>query len=261
MNFPFYVVKAFSSVPLRGNTVGVVMVGEELSPVTMQKIASTNNFAETVFLYREEGRLSYYIWWFTPDGEVFDVGRATLAAQYVLFEHVHKYDAVEDVTLNWIAGQRQVSRNDYLTLIYSNVLQLKPIDWAEDGLVDAGLPLFECEDNLIVKLKDCDEVMDFKPNLAALKKSCYKGLIVTAKDFEYDYCCRYFLAESEAGECAVSASIHSYLGVFWASLYGINDISGIQYSPSSGQVSCHFDDQAVRLSGDCCLYAKGEMAL
>lgn len=86
MRIPLYQIDAFAGRLFSGNPAAVLFPKSELSSITMQSIAAENNLAETAFVM-PDGK-DYQIRWFTPTIEVDLCGHATLAAAYVLFNHL-----------------------------------------------------------------------------------------------------------------------------------------------------------------------------
>ena len=63
----------------------------------MQKIATENNLSETAFFVPNEG--GFELRWFTPSMEVDLCGHATLAAAFVIFDHLgYEEEVIQFVT-------------------------------------------------------------------------------------------------------------------------------------------------------------------
>lgn len=77
-----YHVDAFTSVPFRGNSAGVVLHADGLSEAQMQLIARELRHSETAFLLTSN-ESDVHIRYFTPTVEVPICGHATVAAHYV----------------------------------------------------------------------------------------------------------------------------------------------------------------------------------
>ena len=83
----FVQVDAFSRRPLYGNPAAVVFEGDDLPPVTMQKIAREMNLSETVFLVRPtRPEAEYRARIFTPANELPFAGHPTIAAAHAFLE-------------------------------------------------------------------------------------------------------------------------------------------------------------------------------
>lgn len=74
---------AFSSIANKGNPAGVVMQADDLDELSMQSIAKSVGFNETVFILKSE-QADYRLRYFTPGHEINLCGHATVAALYCL---------------------------------------------------------------------------------------------------------------------------------------------------------------------------------
>ncbi|MEM7410979.1 MAG: PhzF family phenazine biosynthesis protein [Myxococcota bacterium] len=83
----FWIVDAFSSVPLRGNPAAVVLDGDGLDTDAMQRIAAEFNLSETVFARAaSDPAADYAVRIFTPKAELPFAGHPTLAAAFAVHE-------------------------------------------------------------------------------------------------------------------------------------------------------------------------------
>jgi len=82
MNYTIYQVDAFAEKLFTGNPAAVVPLNQWLPDELLQKIATENNLAETVYYIVKDHSIE--IRWFTPNTEVDLCGHATLAAAFIL---------------------------------------------------------------------------------------------------------------------------------------------------------------------------------
>jgi len=88
---PCYLVDAFSSRALAGNSAAVVLDARDLPSAELQRIAGELKHAETAFpLPAREPMAAFHLRWFTPFCEVRFCGHATLAALHVLVEEAQR---------------------------------------------------------------------------------------------------------------------------------------------------------------------------
>ena len=106
-NIPIYQVDAFTMGPFSGNPAAVCPLGAWLDDDTMQNIAAENNLAETAFIVARDD--VYDLRWFTPAIEVDLCGHATLAAGYVVLNHLQP--ELDSVSFETISGQLIVTRD------------------------------------------------------------------------------------------------------------------------------------------------------
>lgn len=94
-----YVVDAFTSEPLHGNSAGVLLDGAGLDAEVMQAIASELKHSETAFpLPSQDPAATFHLRWFTPGNEVAFCGHATIAALHVLAEEAGRIPVHEGRT-------------------------------------------------------------------------------------------------------------------------------------------------------------------
>ncbi len=86
MQIPIYQIDAFSSHRFGGNPAAVCPLGKWPDDETLQAVAAETNLSETAFLVAAGD--GYQLRWFTPKLEVALCGHATLAAAFVVFEHL-----------------------------------------------------------------------------------------------------------------------------------------------------------------------------
>ena len=84
MNFPFFIVDAFTNVPFGGNPAAVCIVEQDIDAAWMQNVAAETRLSETAFIQSGSGS-RFNLRWFTPTVEVNLCGHATLASALVLW--------------------------------------------------------------------------------------------------------------------------------------------------------------------------------
>ena len=104
---PIYQVDAFSTGPFSGNPAAVCPLDAWLDDHTLQSIAAENNLSETAFIVA--GEKGYDLRWFTPAIEVDLCGHATLAAGFVVLNHLQP--GHDSVAFETMSGQLIVSRD------------------------------------------------------------------------------------------------------------------------------------------------------
>ena len=107
MTIPIYQVDAFTLGPFSGNPAAVCPLDAWPGDDIMQSIAAENNLSETAFIVANES--GYDLRWFTPAIEVDLCGHATLAAGYVVLNHLQP--DLDAVTFDTMSGSLAVSRD------------------------------------------------------------------------------------------------------------------------------------------------------
>ena len=195
MNIPIYQVDAFILGPFSGNPAAVCPLDAWLDDDTMQNIAAENNLAETAFIVaRDDG---YALRWFTPAIEVDLCGHATLAAGYVVLNHLQP--DLDSVSFETMSGQLIVARSgDRLSMDLparapapATVTQALS-DALSDALGRAPSEVHQSRDVLAV-YDDEASIRRLSPDqakLLALDEGL--GVIVTAKGDAVDFVSRFF---------------------------------------------------------------------
>lgn len=88
--FPFQQVDVFSSEPMRGNPLAVVVGADSLSDGQMQAFANWTNLSETTFLLKPtDPKAHYRVRIFTPTQELPFAGHPTLGSAHVWLAHAN----------------------------------------------------------------------------------------------------------------------------------------------------------------------------
>ena len=264
-NLPLYQVDAFTDSLFGGNPAAVVPVPEFPSEQLMQRIATENNLSETAFVVIR-GKGKFDIRWFTPTTEVRLCGHATLAAAHVLYRsggqdlakmrfRTQSAGNIDVVPLEGGTGYTLTFAADKPTKAKSS----KKIRGALAGLKPEAV--YTATDDLIVVLKDQQQVASLKPNLhviAGLKK---RGLIVTAPGKKVDFVSRCFYPAYGIDEDPVTGSAHTALAPLWAKLLKRDKLTARQLSTRGGSLRCEVKGKKVRLTGQAITYLAGQILL
>ncbi|WP_081063723.1 PhzF family phenazine biosynthesis protein [Burkholderia multivorans] len=255
-----YCVKAFSTSPLDGNPAAIIILKESLCTSKMQRIAFINGFPETVYIIPHSGRVGHYsIRWFTPFREVIKAGHATLAAQFVLASISNESPDWSSAVLHWIDPESQDEGEEIFTRNESDRLRfgsLPSFDRVEVALLPNRVEqMWRCNRDLVLVMETEDEVMQFKAPLDKLANLPFRGLCITARSNEHDYCNRFFAPAYGVPEDYVTASAHHYLAVYWANKLGKPDLVAIQHSMSPGVLRARVTHDSVEIRGNCHLFS------
>lgn len=255
----YYVVDTFTREKFKGNPAGVCIVNEAISDRLMQKIAAENNLPETAFVHKS-GEI-YQLRWFTPTFEIDLCGHATLAAAYVIFNHVES--GLKQIQFETESGVLTVLKKKNL---YEMVFpkrtpkkiepELKPE--IERILGVEGVELYADRD-LYVVMKDEREIRDYEPDYDGMQKlDQWLGVVITAKGTDSHFVSRYFCPELKA-EDPVTGSSHSSLIPLWGERLSKKKMIAKQLSSRGGILYCELKDNVVKISGEAALYMKGSI--
>ena len=260
VTIPIYQVDAFTLGPFSGNPAAVCPLDAWLDDATMQNIAAENNLAETAFIVASES--GYDLRWFTPAVEVDLCGHATLAAGYVVLNHLQP--DLDAVTFETMSGQLAVSRDgDRLSMDFP-ARAPAPIAVSEvlsDALGEAPSEVHLSRDVLAV-YDDEASVRRLSPDqakLLALDEGF--GAIVSARGDTVDFVSRFFVPKAGIAEDPVTGSAHCTLVPYWAERLGKSQLVAHQVSPRGGELHCEHRGDRVIMSGKCTLFFTGSIHL
>jgi len=260
MTIPIYQVDAFTLGPFSGNPAAVCPINAWLDDDTMQSIAAENNLAETAFIVaREDG---YDLRWFTPAIEVDLCGHATLAAGYVVLNHLRS--DLNSVSFETISGELIVTREgERLSMDFPARAPLPaPVSEAlVDALGQAPSEMHLSRDILAV-YDDEESVRSLSPDqakLLALDEGL--GVCVTAKGDTVDFVSRFFAPKAGIAEDPVTGSAHCTLVPFWTERLGRSQLVAHQVSARGGELHCELRGDRVIMSGHCVLFLTGSIHL
>ena len=258
--FPIYQVDAFSTGPFSGNPAAVCPLDDWLDDNTLQSIAAENNLSETAFIVASEK--DYGLRWFTPAVEVDLCGHATLAAGYVVLNHLQP--DLDSVAFETLSGRLVVARDgDRLSMDFPSRAPT-PISGSEalsDALGAAPSEVHLSRDILAV-FDDEASVRRLSPDqarLLALDEGL--GVIASAKGDSVDFVSRFFVPKAGIAEDPVTGSAHCTLVPFWAERLGKSRLVAHQVSKRGGELHCEHRGDRVIIGGQCTLFLAGNIHL
>jgi PhzF family phenazine biosynthesis protein len=264
MNFPLYLVDAFTDRPFAGNPAAVCLSTGEPKAEWMQALAMEMNQAETAFV-RQRTDGDWDLRWFTPAVEVDLCGHATLATAHVLWEsgrvtpdrpiRFHTRSGV--LTCSMIQGRIEMDfPAEPATAVQSP---------AEEAFAIGATPIFVGRNrmDMLVVLDSAEAVRQLTPDMGQVAKINARGVIVTAKSDQpgVDFVSRFFAPQSGIDEDPATGSSHCCLGPYWRGVLGKDELVGFQASKRGGTVSVRCVGDRVMLGGSAVTVVKGEMQL
>ena len=260
MKIPIYQVDAFTLGPFSGNPAAVCPLDAWLDDATLQSIAAENNLSETAFIVASEQ--GYDLRWFTPAIEVDLCGHATLAAGYVVLNHLQP--GLDSVAFETTSGTLTVSRDgDRLSMDFPSRAPIPvPVSQAlSDALGEAPSEVHMSRDILAV-FDDEAAVRRLSPDqagLLALDEGL--GVIASARGNSVDFVSRFFVPKAGIAEDPVTGSAHCTLVPFWAERLGKSELVAHQVSLRGGELHCEHRGERVVISGRCHLFMTGTILL
>ena len=259
MQLEFRQIDAFSDQPFAGNPAMVYRLDAWLDDALMQQIAAEHNLAETAFVVREAQ--GWRIRWFTPATEVPLCGHATLASAYVLFElYGEPGPRIEFLSRS---GPLSVTREGGLLWLDFPLRSPRRQADAEQVAQILGARVIDLQGahELLAVLESEQAVRDCRPDLAALAKLPWPGVIVTARGERHDFVSRYFAPAIGIDEDPVTGSTHCCLTPYWAQQLDKQQLSAFQCSARGGELFCRLEGERVKIGGHARLIASGRLHL
>ena len=260
MGIPIFQVDAFTGRLFSGNPAAVCPLESWPDDGLMQAIAAENNLSETAFFVRETD--GYRLRWFTPLIEVDLCGHATLAAAFVILNHLEP--GRDDVVFSTRSGELRVSAQGGLLRMDFPALPPVPCDGPADlltGLGTAPLAVLRSPSKYLAVFATEEDVLDLRPDSEALERLDLMGVIVTAPGRSHDFVSRMFAPKVGIPEDPVTGSAHSVLTPYWAARLGKTELSARQVSRRGGELLCSLRGDRVDISGHAVLFMRGEIAL
>lgn len=257
MYLEFHQVDAFSDRPFSGNPAMVYRLDAWLADELMQRIAAEHNLAETAFVVREP--LGWHIRWFTPKTEVPLCGHATLAAAHVLFTVFN--ESSEQLDFFCKSGALSVTREEGLLLLDFPAMIPHEVGVTVELERALGTSIVDAlgSAELMVVLESEQAVRECKPDMAALARLPWPGVIVTAKGEHADFVSRYFAPAIGIPEDPVTGSTHCVLIPYWAGRLGSDVLNAYQCSERGGALFCRLEGDRVKIGGHATLVASGTL--
>lgn len=261
MQLAYYQVDAFSERPFSGNPAMVYRLDAWLADELMQLIAGEHNLSKTAFMVREAQ--GWHIRWFTPTSEVPLCGHATLACAHVLFQVYG--ETADTIVFVGKTGPLSVTREN--TRLWLDFPAMPPSEVGVTVEIERALGT-EVVDvlgaaELLVVLESEQAVRDCKPDLAAIARLPWPGVIITAKSDSdrYDFVSRHFAPAIGVAEDPVTGSTHCALIPYWSKRLNKFSLSAYQCSVRGGELFCRLEGDRVKIGGYATLVASGTLTL
>lgn len=256
----YYIVDSFATKLFKGNPAGVCVLDRIIPLELMQKIAEENNLPETAFVVKGKG--NYELRWFTPKAEIDLCGHATLAAAYVISNFIDVN--VKRIDFFTQSGKLEVTRNGNLyEMIFPEIMPIEiELSPQQANLIGCVPSAVYSSRDLILLLNSEQEVINYKPNYAQLRKlTDWLGIIITPQGSNTDFVSRYFCPELDS-EDPVTGSSHCNLIPYWSEKLGKHKMVAAQLSNRGGIIQCEvLKDNTVKISGEAVLFMQGTIKI
>ncbi|HEY9123030.1 MAG TPA: PhzF family phenazine biosynthesis protein [Bacteroidales bacterium] len=254
-----YQVDAFTDKLFAGNPAAVCLFDKWPEDKVMQNIAAENNLAETAFVIFENDQ--YHIRWFTPTVEVDLCGHATLAAGYIIIQHLKKVQKTI-VFQSRYRGQLSVTSDNEMLWLDFPTDTLKTCHFENEIMKGTGFMPVETlkgENDVMAIFQHEDIIKAIKPDFKTISALDARGLIVTAPGNKVDFVSRFFAPQSGINEDPVTGSAHTSLTPYWSAKMGKEKLSAQQLSQRGGKLQCINKGSRTLIGGNATLYLEGDI--
>jgi PhzF family phenazine biosynthesis protein len=229
----------------------------------LQSIAAENNLAETAFFVRSGAEDAFELRWFTPTVEVDLCGHATLAAAYVIFQHL-SYQS-EKIRFLTQSGDLFVFRNRERLVLDFPGRSVEPCEPSIELLANFQKRPREVlrsgSGTYIVVMENESEVRRYEPDFAKLAQ-VDRCVNITAPGENCDFVSRFFGPNIGLPEDPVTGSAHCGLAIYWSlRLNRTDELHAIQLSTRTGEIFCKVIGNRVLLSGTVVEYLQGKISI
>lgn len=263
VHLPIFYLDAFATEIFKGNPAAVCPLDSWLSDTLLQSIANENNLAETAFFVRSKTEDAFELRWFTPTVEVDLCGHATLAAAYVIFEHLlYKKEKIRFLTQS---GDLFVFRDQERLVLDFPGRKVEVCEPSIELLANFQKTPIEVlksgTGTYIVVMENESEVHSYQPDFSKLAK-VDRCVNITSPGDNCDFVSRFFGPNIGLPEDPVTGSAHCGLAIYWSKrLNRTDELHAIQLSNRTGEIFCRVVGNRVLLSGTVVQYLEGKISI
>jgi predicted PhzF superfamily epimerase YddE/YHI9 len=254
-------VHAFSQTVHGGNPAGVCVLDAWLSDGQLQRVAQDLGPSVTAFVLNSEDG-THPLRWFTRGGREVNsfCGHATFAAGHVMLRL--KRSGSDRLTFLAVSGTHHIDRvGEYLTMTapYWPVEEIACPELVIRSIGSRPAGCFRGHRDLVLLFDTVAEVMQLRPDYAAMRALGQTGVIATAQattaDIVYRFFCPGFsIAENE--DHATGSALSS-LAPYWTGRLGTTKFSAFQGSTRGGHFLCEVNKGVVTVVSHCATFLVG----
>jgi len=258
MKLPIYQVDAFTEKIFSGNPAAICPLNKWINEELMKNIARENNLSETAFFVEKKDY--FELRWFTPETEVDLCGHATLAASYIILNHLKPNQNI--IKFKTKSGNLKVTKekNGLISMLFParKGERTKPPENLVKALDKKPEQTYLARDYMLV-YKNEKIIKNIKPDFKLLETVDIFGTIITAPGENSDFVSRYFAPKEGIPEDPVTGSAHCTLVPYWSKKLNKNILYARQLSKRGGEIFCENLDKNIKISGKAVTYSKGSI--
>lgn len=259
MKLKLFQIDVFTDELFAGNPAAVCPLEDWLDEGRLQAIAAENNLSETAFFVHRAG--AYELRWFTPTVEVDLCGHATLAAGFVIFNHLDP--GRSEIAFETRSGPLMVTRLSEALAMDLPALPPEPCEPPAELLEGLGVvpERVLLAANYLAVFDSEAAIVALRPRMAKLGRLENHGVIVTAPGEEVDFVSRFFAPGFGVPEDPVTGSAHCTLVPYWSKRLRRRRLRARQLSARGGEMLCQDRGDWVRLEGRAVQYLEGTITI
>jgi PhzF family phenazine biosynthesis protein len=249
-------VDVFTSEKFRGNNAAVCFVDREPDAAWMQALAAELAQPVTAFVDPTSLKLR----WFAPKAELPLCGHGTLATAHALWDAGLASGPLRFSTPGGAIQARQVEDRIEIDLPAS---EPKAASLPDLGAMLGKKPIWigEAAGKIVALLESEEAVRTVQPDLHAIERLPFSGVVVTAKgEQQFDFISRFFCPAHGVGEDPVTGSAHAVLAPFWAERLGKRAFVAYQASARGGVVHARLENDRAIIGGAAVTMLRGELS-
>ncbi len=259
MQLDIYQIDAFASVLFKGNPAAVCPLDDWISDEMMQNIALENNLSETAFFVKQADGI-YRIRYFTPSVEIDLCGHATLASAHLIFNILNLEK--EQIVFKANKDELKIFNNEGRVVMdfpSNSPMKTEVLPEFEKALRKMPIEAYCNESTYLLLFEDENDIASLNPDFNKFFDLDKDIVIVTSKGNDCDFVSRVFGPKVGINEDPVTGYAHTLLIPFWSKRLNRNTMFARQISKRGGELFVENLMDRVIISGEACLYLKGEI--
>ena len=259
MEIKIYQIDAFTSNIFGGNPAAICPLEVWISDQQMQNIALENNLSETAFFVKQENG-NFKIRYFTPEVEIDLCGHATLAAAHLIFNILEL--AKEEIIFEANKDVLPIRNNEGRIVMNfpANVAMNKEIESSYKTVIGKHpLAAYSKDDVLLLEFENQKDIANINPNFSLFDQIKESIVVATSIGQDCDFVSRVFGPKVGINEDPVTGYAHTFLIPHWANKLERKTMFAKQISKRGGELFVEHLGDRVIISGNACLFMKGEI--
>ncbi|MDR0942523.1 MAG: PhzF family phenazine biosynthesis protein [Holosporales bacterium] len=255
----FWIVDTFCDDVFCNNPSAVFFIDEFGDDRLLQNISMEINTTETIFV-KDLQNCKFEAMCFTPNSKGLYLGNGLFAAAKVICEKYPKLKEF-DIRSEERAFNVKVLHNGEITICFPTIPLrdvIKPIDLSAAFDEQTIVSVAECQNDLIVEMRDLKELFNLKPNLDALNKIDYKSFVMVAvenqTDGGYNFCAKVCAPKLGIFNGVTTPIAYAELAAYWANKINKAEFIG---RAKSERINVKYNSEFTYITSNCVISTGG----